>query len=137
MPIRGSALCAMTAALAMTACSTAPLVEGRSPRAARELAEALQGRTPGPAMRCLPAHSSRNQQVIDEHTILYRDGRTTYVQNPRGGCPGLGRANNTLVTRLFGTDQLCDGDISQVVDLSTGMGGGSCVFGPFVPYTRI
>jgi hypothetical protein len=75
-------------------------------------------------------------QVIDDHTILFRDGRTTYVQNPRGACYGLGSGSRTLVTRQFGTTQLCDGDINHTVDLSTGIQGGSCVFGPFMPYTK-
>lgn len=75
-------------------------------------------------------------QVVDDYTILFHDGRTVYVQNPRGGCSGLGSGANTLVTRQFGTTQLCSGDINRVVDLQTGMSGGSCVFSQFVPYTR-
>ena len=75
-------------------------------------------------------------QVIDDWTILFRDGRTVYVQNPRGGCPGLGNASRTLVTRQFGTNELCDGDIDHMVDLVAKIQGGSCVFGPFVPYTK-
>ena len=68
--------------------------------------------------------------------ILFRDGRTVYLQKPRGGCPGLGAAAYTLVTRPFGTTELCDGDISHTVDLVSGIQGGACVFGPFVPYTK-
>jgi hypothetical protein len=75
-------------------------------------------------------------QVIDDYTILFRDGGIVYVQNPRGGCSGLGSGRYTLVTRQFGTSQLCSGDINRVVALSTGMGGGSCVFSPFIPYTK-
>ena len=75
-------------------------------------------------------------QVIDDWTILFRDGRTVYVQNPRGGCPGIGSGSRTLVTRPVGTNELCDGDINHTVDLVTRIGGGTCVFGPFVPYTK-
>lgn len=75
-------------------------------------------------------------QVVDDWTILFRDGGTVYVQNPRGGCPGIGSGRNTLVTRLWGSSQLCDGDISQLVDLSTGSSGGACVLSPFVPYRK-
>ena len=115
-------------------CTTAPVQETRSPRAQRELAEAMAGRTPGPPVRCIPRFKANQMEVIDDWTILFRDGRTVYVQNPRGGCSGLG-GGRTLVTRQFGTSQLCDGDINHTVDLTSGIQGGSCVFGPFVPYT--
>jgi hypothetical protein len=75
-------------------------------------------------------------QVIDDSTILFHDGRTTYLQKPRGYCSGLGNGSRTLVTRPFGTTDLCDGDINRTVDLVSHIEGGACVFGPFVPYTK-
>ena len=123
-----------TAAL-LAACSTAPAQESRSPRAAQELAEALTGRTAGPAQRCIPTYRNTKVQVIDDWTIVYDQGSTIYVQNPPGGCPGL-RSGDTLVTRQIGTAQLCQGEIAHTVDLTSGVQGGGCVFGPFVPYTR-
>lgn len=117
-------------------CSTAVTQPGRSPRAERELAAALAGRTAQPAVRCLPAYRTAQTQVIDEWTILYRDGRTIYVQHPRGGCRGIGLGGYTMVQRKFGTNDTCDGDIVQLVDLRSGIPGGSCVLGPFIPYTR-
>jgi hypothetical protein len=74
-------------------------------------------------------------QIIDDNTILFKDGRTIFVQNPPGGCPGMGFGNYTLVTRPFG-GELCEGDINRLVDLRTGMGGGSCVFAEFIPYKK-
>jgi hypothetical protein len=124
------------AALVIASCTSTPTQEVRTPRAQKELAEALAGRTPGPPMNCLPNYRADNMEIIDDYTILFRDGRTVYVQNPRGGCNGIGSGAYTLVTRQFGTAQLCSGDINRVVDLRTGMGGGSCVFSPFVPYTK-
>lgn len=120
----------------MMGCSTASAQPERTARASAELAKALEGRTAGPAQRCIPNWRASNMQIVDDWTILFKDGKTVYVQNPRGGCPGIGNGRNTLVTRLWGTGQLCDGDISQLVDLSTGIGGGACVFSPFVPYTK-
>ena len=136
MRLRVSPMIAVGGAVLLASCSTAPVQEARSPKAERELASALAGRTAGAPVRCLPSYRSTDMQVIDDWTILYKDGRTTYVQNPRGGCRGLGFGSYTMVTRQFGTNQLCDGDISQLVDLRTGMNGGSCVFGPFLPYTK-
>ena len=134
--MRLSALALIAAGGAILAsCSTAPGQETRSPRAAKELTDALEGRIAGPPQRCIDSYRAREVQVIDEWTILYRDGRTVYVQNTRGGCPGLGRGS-TLVTKQFGTSQYCDGDINQTVDLLSGTGRAACVFGPFIPYTR-
>lgn len=75
-------------------------------------------------------------QVIDDHMILFRDNRTVYLQAPPGGCLGIGSQSSTLVTQTWGPNQLCQGDINRLVDTSSGMGGGSCAFGPFVPYTK-
>lgn len=124
------------AAAVLAACSTTPVQETRSPRAQKELADALAGRVPGKPVTCLPSHRSNDMQIIDDWTILFKDGRTIYVQNPRGGCPGIGSRRNVLVTRLFGTNQLCSGDISHLFDPTSGIGGGSCVFSEFVPYTK-
>ena len=130
------ALIGLGFAALVAGCTTAPSPESRSPRAQRELAEALAGRTPGPPTRCIANFKADRMQVIDDHTILFHDGRTVYVQNPRGGCTGLGSGSRTLVTRQFGTSALCDGDINHTVDLVSGFQGGACVFSPFVPYTK-
>lgn len=136
MRLRVSSLLVAGSAMLLGSCSAGYVQETRSPRAQRELASALAGRTALPPVRCLPGFRTSQMQVIDDWTILYKDGRTTYVQNPRGGCRGLGNGAYTMVTRQFGTNQLCDGDISQLVDLRSGMNGGSCVFGPFTPYAK-
>lgn len=126
----------LSAAAMLAACSTAPVEPTRSARAQKELADALAGRVAGKPVSCLPNYRANDMQIIDDWTILFRDGRTIYVQNPRGGCPGIGNRRNVLVTRLWGTNQLCSGDISHLVDPASGIGGGACVFSEFVPYTR-
>lgn len=136
MKFGAPAIIAAGASAMLLACSASSVEDTPSPRAQRDLAEALAGRTPGPATRCIPNYRSSNMQVIDDNTILFRDGRTTYLQKPRGGCSGLGNGSRTLVTRQFGTSELCDGDINRLVDLTAGIQGGACVFGPFVPYTK-
>ncbi len=136
MTVRVSALLALGGVALLTSCSTAPVQETHSPKAAQDLANALAGRVAGPPLRCISQVQARNMHVIDDWTILFRNGRTVYVQNPRGGCTGLGRGDMTLVRRQFGTTQLCDGDINRVVDLRSNFGTGACVYGPFVPYTK-
>ena len=136
MNLRGFPLIAVGTAVLLASCSTAPVQETRSPKVARELASALVGRTAGPPVRCLPSFRTSQMQVVDDWTILYRDGRTTYVQNPRGGCRGIANGAYTMVIRHYGTSQQCDGDIVQLVDLRNNFNGGSCVFGPFTPYTK-
>jgi len=126
----------LSAALLVTACSATPAQPIRSPQASRELAKALAGYTVGPPVRCIPNSPTTRMQVIDDGTILFRGARTIYLQTPPGGCFGIGNQLSTLVTQVWGVNQLCQGDINRLVDLSTGIGGGSCVFGPFVPYTK-
>ena len=135
MKSRAAKLLAAGVALIAASCSTASSQPERTARASSELADALAGYVPGSPQRCIPTYRADRVQVIDEWTILYRDGRTIYVQNPRGGCPGLGRGE-TLVTRQIGPAQLCDGDIAHTVDLVSRIGSGSCTFGPFIPYTK-
>ena len=93
----------------------------------------LAGKTPGRPAKCLPLQRSNDMVVIDDDTILYRDGRTTYVNQPLGSCNLLGRGSYALVTRSSGS-QLCRGDIATVVDATTGVTVGSCALGDFVPY---
>jgi hypothetical protein len=120
----------------LLSCSSTPVEETLSPRAQHDLAQALEGRAPGPAVRCIPNYRSNHMQVIDDSTLLFEDGRTIYLQKPINSCSGIGNRSRILVTRPFGTTDLCEGDINRTVDLNAGIEGGACVFGPFVPYLR-
>lgn len=74
--------------------------------------------------------------VVDERTILFRDGPNRVWRNDVvGPCNGLGRPGTALVTRQFGSGTLCRGEIAQIVDTSAGFTIGSCSLGDFVPYT--
>jgi len=101
------------------------------------LAERLAGKVPGAAVSCLPRYRSTDMEVIDRDTILFHDGRTTYRQDTRGSCYPHGSSSGyALVTRSFGGSggQLCDGEIAQTIDTSSGFYSGSCSFNRFVPY---
>ena len=136
MALKISTATVLSGAILAASCTAAPYTQAPSASAQQELARALAGRTQGQPRRCLANFQSRNMQVIDDNTILFHQGKTVYVQRPRNGCPGIGSRAQTLVTRQLTGMQICDGDFAYTVDLRTGVRGGACVFGPFVPYSR-
>ena len=123
------------AAAALSACGVSSMAPDRDPRGDLRLAQALAGKVADRPVSCLPSYRTTNAQVIDEDTILYRDGRTTYVQHTNGACYPHGPNGGTyLVTRSFGSAGLCRGDIAQVVHATSGSFAGSCAFNDFIPY---
>jgi len=123
-------------AMLATSCMTAYPSEAQQQRSASEMQRELAGKVAGQPLRCLPTYRTRDMQAIDENTILFRDGRTTYVARMNGACSGLGSPGYTLITRSIGGSNLCGGDIAQVADSASRMVVGSCSFGDFVPYRR-
>ena len=117
-------------------CASPSAAPERSAADQKQLDRALRGRVAGEQVRCLPYFGSTDVQVIDDWTILFKQGGTVYVQNPAGGCSGIGSHRNTMVSRVWGNGQVCSGDIQHLVDLNSGIGGGACVFGPFTPYRK-
>ena len=125
-------------AATLAGCSVQPdSMAVRGPRAQQELDRYLVGKVAGAPVSCLPSFRTNDMTVVDERTILFRDGANrVYRNDPAGGCPGAGQPGYTLVIRNFGGGTgLCRGQIVQVADLQTGSFGGSCVLGDFVPFT--
>ena len=109
----------------------------RTASAEAHLQTALNGRIPGPPVSCLPDYRSNDMTVIDDSTVLFRAGRTTYRNDFQGGsCSQLGSGHFALLTRRYGGVGLCRGDIAEVRDLTNGFTVGSCVIGDFIPYTK-
>lgn len=136
MNLRLSTLAAAAGATLITASSIAPAkTDTYDSKAAGKLAKALAGRAPGAPVSCIGNSRGSNMQVIDDNTILFREGGTVYVQKPSGGCHGLD-SGYSLVTRMSGTSRLCRGQIGEVVDRVSGFTYSSCVFGDFVPYRK-
>lgn len=124
----------LSAATGLAACATTATPEVRTVAAQQELSKWLAGRVAGRPQSCLPNSRATDMVVIDERTILFRDGANRVWRNDvNGPCYGLGRPGYALVTKQFGTG-LCRGEIAQVVDTSTGFNVGSCSLGDFVPY---
>ncbi len=118
---------------ALVGCSTGP--SPRSPNAQAHLEQILAGKVAQAPIDCLHRSNSSDMIVIDDHTILFREGRRVYRNDLAGGsCPGLA-TGNILVTRQFGGQGLCRGEIAHVISPGSGMTVGSCVMGDFVPYT--
>ncbi|MDQ3074334.1 MAG: hypothetical protein M3Q88_01810 [Pseudomonadota bacterium] len=121
-------------ATALAACAGQSMVPDRDPRGDIRLAQALAGKVADRPVSCLPRYRNNDPEVIDRDTILYRDGRTSYVQHTNGSCYPYGpRGGTYLVIKKVGNAGLCRGDIAQVVSTS-GSFAGSCSFNDFIPY---
>ena len=125
----------LLAAGLLASCTTTPQPVQRSADKQAELAKLLAGKVAQRPITCLSHHSSGDMRVIDDETIAYRDGgRRTYVAHMNGACSNLSTGSAALVTHLYGSADLCSGDIARVVDTLNGMTIGSCAFGDFTPY---
>jgi hypothetical protein len=103
----------------------------------QEFQQLLGGKVAGAPISCLPHYQSGDMRIIDDQTIVFRDGnRRSFLAHMQGGCNNLGQGNYALVTKQYGNADLCRGDIARVVDVLNGFTVGSCVFGDFVPYVR-
>nr|WP_294171034.1 hypothetical protein [uncultured Sphingomonas sp.] len=120
----------------LTGCAVSNTQQGqRSLRAQQTLDRYLVGKAAGTPRSCLPSYRSQDMIVVDDQTILFRDGSNRIWRNdPAGGCSGLGRPGTALVTRSFGGTGLCRGEIATVVDTGSGFTVGSCSLGDFVPF---
>lgn len=112
----------------------------RDARYAREdarLEKELAGLTPGKPQNCIHLRDANGTRSFDngKGTILFRVSRKlVYRNDTHGSCNGIGR-DRALITRIFGSSQLCRGDIAHSADLLAGFTGGSCAMSDFVPYT--
>ena len=124
-------------ASAIGSCTSVPPAEQAAitAREQAKLAELTAGKVAGQPMSCLPFYRSNDMVVVNESTVAFKQGRSrVWVNNMQGACSSLDNGAHALVTRTSST-QLCRGDIATVIDTSTRMPVGSCVFGDFVPYT--
>lgn len=127
---------ALIASAALISCTTAPPAPTRTAQSEHEFQQLLIGKVAQRPISCLPHYQSGDMRVIDDNTIAFKDGGRVYINYMQGGCTNLSIGHNALVTRQFGSADLCRGDIAHVVDTLNGFTVGSCVFGDFVPYVR-
>lgn len=126
-------LCAAAPAIALLLGGCAVQQADRGPSDAADLAEALAGRTAGPARRCIGPNTAGAPTIVGEN-LLFRDGRRLFVSAATGGCPSL-RGDPIVVIEAYGSD-ICENDRFRTVERGgIGIPGPYCRFGPFVPWT--
>ena len=124
------ASCAVAAAFL-----AAPALEAKpKPTGEERLAKMLEGRVAGEPVSCIPAHTTTRMTVIRDTAIVYKSGRTIYVNRPAN--PGTLSDNDVLVVDRMG-HQLCKTDMMHTRSQgSPSFRTGSVFLGQFVPYTK-
>ena len=125
-------LMALALAAVATGASARHGYDGNDPAA---VAKALAGRVAGTPTSCIDPSRIDGPEIIDQHTILYRQtGRRTWRTGPVGACPSL-RPLTTLITEIYGS-QMCRNDRFRVLEPGTTIPSGYCRFADFVPYDK-
>lgn len=99
-----------------------------------DLAKAVEGRTAGKPLNCVSASFIGTPQIIDRDTLVYRSGRTLYVNQLDVECPGL-REGNTIVMEIHGS-QICRNDSIRVLEPGSTIPGPYCRLGNFTPFKK-
>lgn len=122
-------------------CATGFALVGATPAEAKprltgeqQLAKMLEGKVAGTPVDCITLHTIDSTTVIDKTAVVYKSGRTYYVQRPRAGADQLDD-DDILVTRLT-TSELCSIDTVQLHDRVTGFWHGFLTLDKFVPYAK-
>ena len=122
---------------ALGSCTMAPPQPFRSPGKQAELQELLAGKVAQAPISCLPPLSDRDMRVIDDSTIVYRDGGArAYLVHMQGACNGITNGTAVLVTHEHGSPSPCRGDIATTVDVGSRMMAGSCAIDSIQPFVR-
>lgn len=96
-----------------------------------KLAKLIEGRVAGEPESCIRDFGARSFQVIDNTAIVYRVGRTVWVNYTRH--PESLDDNDVMVFRRFGS-QVCSSDIVTTIDRLGGFYTGNVFLSEFVPY---
>lgn len=110
--------------------------EARYEREEARLEKALKGLVPGKPRSCIRLRDTHGTESFDngKGTILFKVSRKlVYRTDTMGYCEGVGR-DRALITRSFGSGDLCRGDIASSADLTAGFQTGHCAMSDFVPY---
>lgn len=98
-----------------------------------ELAKLLEGREIGEPVRCLRQHQRDRLQVIDGTALVFRHGRTIYVNRPRNA-QFLDEWDLPVFQQF--TSSLCEMDRLEMRDRAGLIPGPVLFLDEFVPYTK-
>ena len=100
-----------------------------------KLAKMLEGREAGEPTSCIHTFSTGNLQVIDGTALVYRQGKTLWVNRTRN--PDSLDDDDYLVIRKFGSpSQLCKMDNVTTRDRGSNFFSGVVMLSDFVPYRK-
>lgn len=117
----------MLAAPAVQADETAGMTRGEE-----KLAKMLEGRVAGEPQNCIRTIGSRSLTSIDDTALVYRDGRTVWVNYTR--TPDAIDDGDYLVIKKFSATSLCRTDQIQTYDRAGDFFSGVIMLDDFVPY---
>ena len=75
-------------AAASAACASSALSEPRAAKAEVKLELSLHGKVAGAPVSCLPSNRTGDMMIVDDNTILFREGRNRVYRNDP---PGVAR----------------------------------------------
>ncbi|MXO91658.1 hypothetical protein [Pontixanthobacter aquaemixtae] len=99
-----------------------------------KLAKMLEGRVAGEPQSCIYAAPNLDIKVIDGTALVYKSGRTLYVNVPHNARSLDDR--DTMVRRTTFGNRWCNTDIITTVDRHVGHYTGNINLGKFVPYRK-
>jgi hypothetical protein len=99
-----------------------------------ELAKLLEGREAGTPVSCLPLGQSQESRIIDKTAIVYRYGRTLYVNRPSNASS---LDNDDILVSRQTTGQLCRLDPVRLIDRTSRFYSGFVSLQDFVPYKKV
>lgn len=125
-------MCIISGGLLAAALPALPAQAARLEPEAR-LAKRLEGRVAGKPVNCIPQFRIQSSEIFEKTAILYKAGRTWYLNRPVSGRNFLGR-DDILLTDTHSSD-LCSVDIVRLLDQGSRFPSGSLGLGQFIPYT--
>jgi len=99
-----------------------------------DLSPELAGRTAGEARDCVTASPGASLVARGSQALVYRRGRTLWVNRLAAACPGLDEMSQ-LIVEVHGS-QYCRGDHFRAREPGLSIPGPTCLLGRFTPYRR-
>lgn len=109
----------------------APVHADEMTKGEAKLAKLIEGRVAGEPKSCIRDYPVRSFQVIDKTAIVYKIGRTVWVNYTRD--PESLDDRDALVFRKFGSS-VCKSDIVTTIDPVGGFYTGNVFLSDFIPY---